>query len=217
MNVSLPLRSIVPTVDAPVLAVLAGTTRPLTGRRVATLAGASHGAVNAVLARLVRAGIVDAEQQSNATLYVANRDHLAWPGVQILADLRRATLTLLREELRSWPIPPLTAITFGSFARQDGDDSSDIDILVVQDPTTQVGSNPQTGEQWLAQTEQLHARVKRATGNDCQVLDLTVERLADHLRIDDPLVQNWRSDGLHLAGQPLRAALVHAQTLVGAR
>jgi hypothetical protein len=92
VNVSLPLRSVVPTVDAPVLAVLAGTTRPLTGRRIARLAKASHGAVNAVLARLTRAGIVDAEQHGHATLYVANRDNLAWPGVQILADLRRATL-----------------------------------------------------------------------------------------------------------------------------
>jgi hypothetical protein len=50
MHAGLPLRSIIPTIDAPVLMVLAGTTRPLSGRRVAALAGASHPAVGAVLA-----------------------------------------------------------------------------------------------------------------------------------------------------------------------
>jgi len=45
-------RSLVPTIDAPVLLALHATTRPLTGRRLATLAGASHTAVNAILGRL---------------------------------------------------------------------------------------------------------------------------------------------------------------------
>ena len=64
MDLGQPARSLVPTVDAPVLLALHATTRPLTGRRLATLAGASHTAVNAILGRLTRAGVVLAERQA---------------------------------------------------------------------------------------------------------------------------------------------------------
>ena len=36
MHAGLPVRSIIPTIDAPVLTVLAGTTKPLPGRDVAS-------------------------------------------------------------------------------------------------------------------------------------------------------------------------------------
>lgn len=211
MHVGLPVRSVIPTVDAPVLAVLAGTTLPLTGRRIARLAGASHGAVNAVLARLVRGGLVDAERYGNAIVYTANRDHLAWPAIQSLADLRLATLELLRRELGQWTTPPLTAIVFGSFARGDGDDGSDIDLLVVR-PVSLSTAGEAASEQWLGQVEALQVRVRRATGNACQVLDLTLDRLGRHARESDPLVTSWRTDGLHVAGEPLPATLASAVT-----
>ena len=76
MDLGQPARSLVPTVDAPVLLALHATTRPLTGRRLATLAGASHTAVNAILGRLTRAGVVFAERQGSAVLPQANRKHV---------------------------------------------------------------------------------------------------------------------------------------------
>ena len=94
------------------------------------MAGASHPAVDAVLARLAEAGIVTATPQGPSVLYVANRDHLAWPAIETLTRLRGAALDLMRDSIGSWLLTPRTALLFESFARAD--DGSDIDLLLVQ-------------------------------------------------------------------------------------
>jgi len=101
MHLGQPARSLVPTIDAPVLLALHATTRPLTGRRLATLAGASHTAVNAILGRLTRAGVVLVERQGNAVLYRANRDHVGWAVVEALAGMRRSALDAMCAEIAS--------------------------------------------------------------------------------------------------------------------
>ena len=122
MDLGQPARSLVPTVDAPVLLALHATTRPLTGRRLATLAGASHTAVNAILGRLTRAGVVLAERQGSAVLYRASREHVGWAVVEALAGMRRSALDGMRAEIASWQTGPVTAVRFGSFARGEGDE-----------------------------------------------------------------------------------------------
>ena len=201
MHAGLPLRSIIPTIDAPVLTVLAGTTRPLSGRRVAALAGASHPAVGAVLARLAEAGIVTATPQGPSVLYVANRDHLAWPAIEALTRLRGAALDLMREDIGFWPIAPRAALLFGSFARADGDDSSDIDLLLVQ-PKRPAGARGGQGwqQRWEHQVVELQERVQRATGNHLQILDEDLGKLRRRLQAADPILYSWRADGLLLAG-----------------
>jgi predicted nucleotidyltransferase len=217
MHVSQPIRSIVPTVDAPVLLVLAGTTRPLSGRRIAALAGASHAAVNAVLARLSQAGVVTADRHGNATLYVGNREHLAWPAIEVLTNLRLATLELLRGTVNAWTLPALCAFTFGSFARRDGDKDSDIDIAVIRDPAAFAATGLESEELWAAQLSELRRRVQAGTGNAIQLLDLDTARLSQHVQVRDPILDNWRRDGIHLAGVEFSAALAQAQDLAGAR
>jgi hypothetical protein len=60
-----------------VLAVLAHTRRPLTGRQVHQLAGAgSESGVRKVLARLTAQGLVHVSEAGQAKLYVANREHV---------------------------------------------------------------------------------------------------------------------------------------------
>jgi hypothetical protein len=87
MDLSLPLATVAPSLDAEVLTVLARTTAPLSGRRVGALARrGSHQGVQRVLNRLVEHGLVLAEPASPAILYRLNRDH-------VLAEplLRRVT------------------------------------------------------------------------------------------------------------------------------
>jgi len=201
MHAGLPLRSIIPTIDAPVLTVLAGTMRPLSGRRVAALAGASHPAVGAVLARLAEAGLVTATPQGSSVLYVANRDHLAWPAIEGLTRLRGAALDLMSDCIGSWPIAPRTALLFGSFARADGDDSSDIDLLLVP-PEVPVGVSAaeQWRQRWDSQVGSLRERVERATGNHVQVLEEDVSKLSRRVLASDPILESWRADGLVMGG-----------------
>ena len=83
MDVARPLTVLVPSLDGPVLEALARTSRPVTGREAHRLAGAgSESGVRLVLARLVEHGLVNATQAGKATLYVANREHIAWPLVE---------------------------------------------------------------------------------------------------------------------------------------
>ena len=209
MHLAQPARSLVPTVDAPVLLALNATTGPLTGRRLATLAGASHTAVNAILARLTRAGIVLAERQGNAVLYRANRDHVGWAVVEALAGMRRSALDVMQNELASWQTAPVTTLCFGSFARGEGDEDSDVDLLLVRPSDV-----AELDDTWDRQQQALRDLVQRTTGNDCQILDIDFPRLLRHVDLNDPLVSNWLHDGVLLSGITLTEAIEIASAQV---
>jgi len=76
MDVAHPYTAVCPTLDSDVLSVLAGTTRPLTGREVARmLSRASHSGVLNVLNRLAEHGLVDRQEAGRAFLFTLNREH----------------------------------------------------------------------------------------------------------------------------------------------
>lgn len=186
-------------------------TRALTGRRLATLAGASHTAVNAILGRLTRAGVVLAERQGNAVLYRANRDHVGWAVVEALAGMRRSALDAMRAEIASWQDAPATALCFGSFARGEGDEDSDVDLLLVRPSDV-----TELDDTWDRQQQALRELVQNVTGNDCQILDIDLPRLLRHVDLDDPLVSNWLHDGVLLSGITLASAIEMASAQVRA-
>lgn len=210
MHVGMPARSVLPTVDAPVLLALHGSTRALTGRRLAVLAGASHTAVNAILSRLASAGVVFAEQQGSAVLYRENRDHVAWPAIEALAGMRSAALAAMTAEVTSWDVVPVTALCFGSFARGDGDEHSDIDVLLLRPPGVD-----ELDRDWDRQQAALRDLVRLKTGNTCQVLAIGLERLLAHVDLDDALVRNWLHDGILLAGSSLSSTIAAARERTG--
>ncbi len=197
MDVSNPIKSVIPSLDAAVLGVLAGTTHPLTGRQVHRLAGVgSDRGIRLVLNRLVKHGLATAEDQGPSTLYVANRTHLAWPAIESLVGLRSALVDEITERISRWAEPSLHASMFGSAARGDGDEDSDIDLLLVRrDSADEDG--------WGGQVSALCDWVAGATGNRCQVFDVTESRFAEHVASSDPLVVAWRREGILLAGTPI--------------
>lgn len=199
MDLAHPLRSIVPTLDAPVLEVLAGTTRPLSGHQVFVLArtGSPRG-IRLVLARLVAHGIVLAEQHPGATLYMANRKHLAWPSIEALVGLRGSLLDQIRARMREWRVAPVHASVFGSTSRGDADEESDLDLLLVR-------PDESDGDEWEREMGALRDWVRESTGNRCQTFDVDVSRFAEHVAARDPLVDVWRGDGIHLAGVSIEA------------
>lgn len=199
MNLAHPLRSIVPTLDGPVLEVLAGTTRQLSGHQVAVLArtGSPRG-VRLVLARLVAHGIVVAEQHPGATLYAANRKHLAWPAIEALIGIRGDLLDQIRARMLGWQVAPVHASVFGSASRGEADEESDLDLLLVRPD----GSDR---DEWERQMDDLRDWVMDSTGNRCQTFDLDVSRFAAHVAARDALVDAWRRDGIHLTGVSIEA------------
>jgi hypothetical protein len=200
MNVSHPLKSIAPPLDALVLEVLAGTTRPLSGREITRIvgSGSANGVWNA-LRRLSGHGLVEADRRTKATFYVANRAHLAWPSIETIARLRTVLVDRMSEAIAAWQVAPIHASAFGSFARADGDERSDIDLLLVRDGDL----DPAKLEVWETQSARLRDDVLAWTGNRCQILDVDLAGFRARVEAGDPIVGSWQRDEIVLAGVPV--------------
>jgi hypothetical protein len=196
MDLSDPTRSISSTLDGTVLAVLAAAGGPMTVGQIAERAarGTEIG-VRRSVDRLVLQGTVTATQMGRNRVHELNRDHVAAAAAVVLAGLRLELWRRLRAELGEWDPPPSYACAFGSVARGDGNEDSDIDILLVRpmvtvEPTSgsriakavaafasaaaQSGSLPDDQEErWARQVDALHDHVQRWTGNSLHVVELT--------------------------------------------
>lgn len=203
MDVSRPYTALCPTLDSEVLNVLAGTTRPLTGREVARLVGRkTHSGVLEVLNRLSEHGLVERQEAGKAFLYTLNRDHLAAPAVELLAQMREELLRRLRQTIETWEIVPISVSLFGSAARGDGGTTSDIDLFVVR-PNDVSEDDPR----WRGQLHQLAGHAERWTGNRVAIAE-AAEREARRLRKNRPhIVREMSADAIALSGKDLRSLL----------
>jgi len=126
--------------------------------------------------------------------YILNRDHLAAPAVDLLANLHGGLTSRIRDAVEEWPTrPPLIAM-FGSAARRDGDVDSDIDVLVVSDDVDLDN-----------RVDQLAEQIHRWTGNRAQVIGRTSVEIARLRRAKEPILAEWTRDLVVIAGE--RAAL----------
>jgi predicted nucleotidyltransferase len=201
MDLGHPISSIAPPLVARVLEVLSGTTRPLAGREIGRIIG--EGSPNGVwkaLNRLEEQGVVLAEHRSRATYYVANREHLAWPAIETLTRLRGELTARLGREVEHWEVAALHASIFGSTARGDADQKSDVDLLLVR-PGNLDDEDAQT---WDAQVTSVRDAVRRWTGNRCQTFVVDRSRLGEYVRAQDPLIRAWLDDEVLLSGTPIR-------------
>lgn len=203
MDLSRPYAAISPTLDPGVLTVLAGTTRPLTGREIARLVGrASHSGVMAALDRLDDQGIVDREEAGRAFLFTLNREHLAAPAVELLADLREELLRRIRSQVEGWNVKAHHLSLFGSAARGDGDIDSDIDLFVVR--FSAIESREPV---WREQLDLLTWQIERWTGNPARVIEVEESDLARLREERPPVVDELLADAISLAGPDVSTLL----------
>lgn len=205
MDLQNPLRSIAPTVEADVLAVLARTHRPMTGAAVERLAERSHAQVRAVLRRLASTGLVEADRVGNAVQYVLNRDHVPVPAIDELLAAASVVERGLRELAEECEPAPASIVLFGSFARRSGGPESDVDLLLVR-PS---GVHPDD-RAWGEVRLDLAQHVESWTGNRCQVVEVTRTELRTRAAHKEPLVASLVADGRDVFGAPL-------ETLLGGR
>lgn len=202
MDVAHPYTAIASGIGIDVLVALAGTTRPLTGRRVAELVGHSQRGVLTALDRFVEHGLVLRTAAGRALMHELNRDHLAAPAVELLAGMRTELLNRLREAFAGWEVTPVHASMFGSAARGDGDTSSDIDLFVVRP----AGVDEETAA-WRSQVERLIEDVRSWTGNHAAVIEQNEADVARLRRSMQRVLNELHRDGIDLAGTPLRELL----------
>jgi predicted nucleotidyltransferase len=204
MDVSRPHTAVIGgALEGEVLSVLAGTTRPLTGRQIARLA--SHGSdrgLRLALNRLAEQGLVDTVEAPPAVLYSLNRDHIAAPIAIQLADLRSELFRRLRTAIGEWQVPPVHASIFGSTARGDGDASSDIDLLVVR-PDSVDSEDPA----WRDQLHELAVAIERWTGNHASISEVGDEELLGLASERRPIVDELEQAAITVAGPDARRLL----------
>jgi hypothetical protein len=226
MDMGDPTRSITPTLDGPVLAVLARSGRPLTVGEVAaeTVRGSEIG-VRRCLARLVAQGLVQATEMGRNRVHELNRQHVAAPVAATMADLRIELWGRMRKELGGWKPKPLYASVFGSAARGDGDADSDVDLLLVHPPfpgetkpprkasvidavaafmTAPIPASPAEAARWPQNVDKLRAHVLLWSGNPLQVVDLSFAEWLDRTR-NTALIADIERDGIDLVGSSMAA------------
>lgn len=196
MDLSRPARSIAAAQHIDVLTVLAGTTLSLTGREVQRLtAGASQSGVRVVLRQLVSSGLVHLTEAGGSHLYAFNREHVAADAVLAFSDLRGKLFDRIRTAMLSWSTPPLSAAVFGSAARGDGDESSDIDLFVVR-PAAVPADDPG----WMGDVAELNAAVLRWSGNTGSVIEATPQQVLDMAARGERIIDELRRDQIALLG-----------------
>ncbi|NIK56683.1 nucleotidyltransferase domain-containing protein [Kribbella shirazensis] len=151
-------------------------------------------------------GVVTAEPAGRARLYTLNRDHVAAPAIDQLAQLRDILLKRIKAEAESWEIPAKAVWLFGSTARGEGDADSDLDLLIVR-PDDIDDSDPS----WLEQVETLAAHATRWSGNSCEVVEYSAQEVRDLIGHKERIVGELRRDAVPITGstpqQTLRAAV----------
>jgi predicted nucleotidyltransferase len=221
MDLSDPTRAVTPTLDGTILAVLATAGKPLTVGQVAQQAArGSEIGIRRSMARLVEQGIVRATLMGRNQVHELNRDHIAAKVAEQLAGLRTELWKRFRDEFASWRPRPLWACVFGSAARGDGDEKSDIDLLVVHPPflgeKRPAGLSPtirsqladalgaallasaEAEQQWEGQIDRLRELAERWTGNSLQVVDLSFYDWRHPATQHRPLLDEIRHDGIEL-------------------
>lgn len=187
MDVSLPITTVVPSLDGPVLAALASTTGPMGLGAVHERSGrGSKSGIRSVLLKMVGDGLV-LEVPGG---YLLNRDHIAAPAVELLASLQGELTNRIRSTVEEWTIAPRLVGLFGSAARRDGDTNSDIDVLVVSD-------DPDLDDRVDALAEQ----IRRWTGNRGQVIGRSPKEIARLKRAKEPILAEWTRDLEVIAGE----------------
>lgn len=117
--------------------------------------------------RLVDQGIVHAAQMGRNRVHELNREHVAAPVADILANLRLELWRRMCEEISTWDPAPLYACVFGSSAREDGDVDSDVDLLLVH-PALAIRDE---SERWSDQVDTLRLHVRAWSGSLLQAVE----------------------------------------------
>lgn len=204
-----PLNVVTPTLDADVLSVLARADTEMSGREIQRLSGrGSHQGVRNAADRLVLEGVVERRSAAGAHLYRLNRDHVAAPWIEALANLSEQVIENVRTSIATWSDPPLLAVLFGSVATGRSTSASDVDLLIVRP----AGLDPDAPN-WARQLSDLQAQTTAWSGNDARILEYGEDELAE--LTTEPVLEDALRDGIELYGS--RRALSKLMRLRAAR
>jgi len=198
MDFGRPVEAIVPGVQGQVLSVLAETTTDLNMRTIARLADVSLSQASRVLVRLVELGVVERHDVPPSSLFRLVRQHVAAGPLLALARSRDSLIGEMARFAAELPVVPVSAIVFGSFARGEADIDSDIDTVLVRPAGVD-----ESDESWSESVEQWRTSVRRASGNQVEVLEVGSDEVTALLNSRRQVWRDIRRDGLVVHGLSL--------------
>ncbi len=187
-----PFGGLIPGARGAVLSALLRTGAPMTGRQLHGVVGGGHSlwSVQEALKALTRLGIVETQTIGRAGVHTINEGHAAVAHLRALAD----PLAMLRAVVAASVGPGVESVVlFGSIARGEAGEGSDIDLAVIAAPG------------WDGSTD-LQDAVSTGLGNGCDVLVFTPDRFQQAARSGEPVVSDILRHGLALIGSMPRTA-----------
>jgi predicted nucleotidyltransferase len=195
VNLSQPLLDVVPGVRGQLLYALARSEVPVTRRRLAGMAGVAPGNANSILDDLVHSGLCNETAAGRSLMVSLNRKNLAAEQVLALTALRATLINRLRAELKRWK-GLKAAWLFGSVARSDSNEDSDIDLaMVFVDPESEVSTR---------NISELQVLLREWTGNEVKIAEYSEAAWARLVLTQNPLVGQIRKDGIALTSSSTR-------------
>ena len=134
MKLQNPFAAICSDADAAVLLALGRAPVELTAQQIHRLvAGPSLSSVRRSLERLAGSGVVLERVLGQARGYSLNQQHLLAGPIREIAQATEELYSRIAQSLDDWPVSVAGCVLFGSAARGEMGDSSDIDLLILVD------------------------------------------------------------------------------------
>lgn len=178
-------------IDSQVLAVLTRSERFLTVTEIHQLLpeGGSHQGVRLSVQRLSTQGIVLEQRIGRSLSYQFNRQHLLAEAVLAISRAKHTLITEIKKTIDSWAVQPLAVFLFGSAARNEMTNQSDIDLFFALE-TKDVDSAQNL-------IHELTQQLALITGNDVRPLVYAESEISE-----TEIFRQILSDGIHISGEP---------------
>jgi predicted nucleotidyltransferase len=190
-----PVQAVIPGAQGRVLAVLAQTTAALNLSTLARLAGVSVAQASRVMPGLVELGLVERREIPPSSQFRLIRENVAAQAIIDLARSRDTALDRIGAAAAALPIPPVSVIVFGSFARGEADDHSDLDAIVVRPDEVD-----EDDDAWATAIEQWRSDARVITGNRIEILEVACHEAGTKLAGKAPLWRDVVRDGVAVHG-----------------
>lgn len=190
--------SILDSTESTILLTLLRSSRAMSGRAIARVAGLSQSTAQRALIRLRNSGLIVVDDVPPALLYRANTDHLAMPAITELLSLRERLAARAADEIASWVKSPISAVLYGSVARNESHAGSDVDVLLVRPAHTSTQEPT-----WESQVTRLSELLTRWTGRPASVIEVSSSELRRGLSEKEPYLVSAATEGMLLFGRRL--------------
>lgn len=190
-----PIRAVIPGAQGRVLAVLAETTAPLNLSTLARLAGISVAQASRVMPGLVDLGLVERREIPPSSQFRLIRENVAAQAIIELARSRETALNQIGSAAADLPVPPVSVIVFGSIARGDADQHSDLDVIIVRPDDVD-----DDDDAWATSVERWRSEAQAIAGNAVEVLEVTQAEARTKLCGNAQLWRDVARDGIVVHG-----------------